>query len=162
MSKVIGLVIIILIIIGGLLFWYFSPLRKDGQPQLTLKTKRNGPQEITIKTGKPGELRLVKFAEDVVNSLEIEGVPSTNFSKNDRIGIEGKLSIQDSQTLAIRILGKGREEIQRTKLPVQTKSDGKIIMCCIIPPDNPGEYVLEFSSNGNETPFFPLLFQVSP
>jgi len=161
MSKIIVSIIIILMLIGGLSIWYFSPLRKGGQLQF-IKTKGNGPQKLAIKTGRPGEFKLVKFSEDVVNPLEVEGIPSNNFSKNDRIGIEGKVNIQNSQASTIRILGKGREEIQRTKLPVQTKSDGKIIMCCIIPPDNPGEYVLEFSSNGNETPFFPLLFQVSP
>ncbi|KKR59957.1 hypothetical protein A3B52_00075 [Candidatus Curtissbacteria bacterium RIFCSPLOWO2_01_FULL_41_28] len=147
-------------LIGGLSIWYFSPLRKGGQLQF-IKTKGNGPQKLAIKTGRPGEFKLVKFSEDVVNPLEVEGIPSNNFSKNDRIGIEGKVNIQNSQASTIRILGKEREEIQKINPSIQTKPDGRIIICCIAPPDKPGEYVLEFLLNGERAPIFPLLFKVS-
>lgn len=149
-NKVVGLVIIILILIGGLLIWYFGPLRKGEL------------QELTIKTGKPGDLKLVKFSTDVVSPVEIEGIPSNNFSKNDKIGIEGKVNIQKPEVLVIRIFNQWGGEIQRAKPSIQFKSDGRIIICCIIPPEEPGEYVLNFFLNSEKAPIFPLLFKVSP
>lgn len=139
-NKALSLIILILILTVGLLILYFGLLGKQE------------PQELTIKTGKPGDLRLVKFLEDV---------PATDFSKNDRIGVEGNLKISEQEILTFQIIDRKGQEVQRGELKI-LRQDDKLRMCCVIPPEKAGSYILELFLNGEKAPIFPILFNVSP
>ena len=152
------LVVIILLLIGGLLIYYFIQVRIEKETTTILKER---PQEITLKAGMPGDLKLVKFPQDVVNKKEAKGTPATVFSKDDIIGIEGSLNIQESGTFTFRILnGEGRQ-IRAGEPEVQFLESDQLRICCIPPPEEPGEYILELFLDSKKVPTFPLIFRVS-
>ncbi|MFH1894942.1 MAG: hypothetical protein ABH813_03530 [Patescibacteria group bacterium] len=151
-NKIVSLVIIILILAVGFLIWYCGSSGSLEKGEL---------QGLTIKAGRPGDLRLVKFPKDAINPIEAEGIPATDFLKDDIMGIEGSLNIQGVETLTFRILERAGGEIQKEKLEILRQGD-KIRACCIDPPEKPGEYVLEFFFASEKIPIFPLLFKVSP
>lgn len=153
------LVVIILLLIGGLLIYYFIQVRIEKE---TMARLREGPQEIPVKAGMPGDLRLVKFPQDLVNEKEIKGIPATVFSKNDIIGIEGSLDIQESGILTFRILNREKRQISGGEPEIQFWQGDQLRICCISPPEESGEYILELFLNSKKVPTFPIIFRVSP